>query len=213
MDKLAEIPTGIDPVCGMTVKITETSRKHDHQGTTYHFCGEKCRTRFKADPYFYLSGNAKIRGKLAVKGVSYTCPMDPEVVQDTPGTCPKCGMALEPMTPSTAPSPELADFTRRMGISAALSLPLVILTMGPMLGLDLPMAWHPYLNYAQAALASPVVLWAALPFFQRARDSLLNRSPNMWTLIGLGVAGGLGRGADQRRRSARGFGQSGYAGD
>jgi hypothetical protein len=114
--------------------------------------------------------------------------MDPEVVQDTPGTCPKCGMALEPMTPSTAPSPELADFTRRMGISAALSLPLVILTMGPMLGLALPMAWHPYLNYAQATLASPVVLWAALPFFQRARDSLVNRSPNMWTLIGLGVA-------------------------
>ena len=188
MDQVAEIPTGKDPVCGMTVKITDTSRKHDHQGTTFHFCGEKCRARFKADPYFYLSGNAKIRGKLAVKGVSYTCPMDPEVVQDTPGTCPKCGMALEPMTPSTAPSPELADFTRRMGISAALSVPLVILTMGPMLGLALPMAWHPYLNYAQAALASPVVLWAALPFFQRARDSLLNRSPNMWTLIGFGVA-------------------------
>jgi Cu+-exporting ATPase len=188
MDQVATIPTGIDPVCGMSVKITDTSRKHDHQGTTYHFCGEKCRTRFKADPYFYLSGNAKKRGKLAVKGVSYTCPMDPEVVQDTPGTCPKCGMALEPMTPSTAPSPELADFTRRMGISAALSVPLVVLAMGPMLGLALPMAWHPYLNYAQAALASPVVLWAALPFFQRARDSVVNRSPNMWTLIGLGVA-------------------------
>ncbi|MFM2349930.1 MAG: hypothetical protein RIR04_896, partial [Pseudomonadota bacterium] len=188
MDQVANIPTGIDPVCGMSVKITDTSRKHDHQGTTYHFCGEKCRTRFKADPYFYLSGNAKKRGKLAVKGVTYTCPMDPEVVQDTPGTCPKCGMALEPMTPSTAPSPELADFTRRMGISAALSVPLVVLAMGPMLGLALPMAWHPYLNYAQAALASPVVLWAALPFFQRARDSVVNRSPNMWTLIGLGVA-------------------------
>ncbi len=188
MDQTADIPTGKDPVCGMSVKITDTSRKHDHQGTTYHFCGEKCRTRFKADPYFYLSGNAKIRGKLAVKGVSYTCPMDPEVVQDTPGTCPKCGMALEPMTPSTAPSPELADFTRRMGISAALSVPLVVLAMGPMLGLGLPMAWPPYLNYAQAALASPVVLWAAWPFFQRARDSLANRSPNMWTLIGLGVA-------------------------
>ena len=188
MDQTADIPTGKDPVCGMSVKITDTSRKHDHQGETYHFCGEKCRTRFKADPYFYLSGNAKIRGKLAVKGVSYTCPMDPEVVQDTPGTCPKCGMALEPMTPSTAPSPELADFTRRMGISAALSVPLVVLAMGPMVGLDLPMAWHPYLNYAQAAFASPVVLWAALPFFRRARDSLFNRSPNMWTLIGLGVA-------------------------
>lgn len=188
MDQDTQIPTALDPVCGMTVKITDTSRKHDHQGTIYHFCGEKCRTRFKVDPYFYLSGNAKIRGKLAVKGVTYTCPMDPEVVQDSPGTCPKCGMALEPMTPSTAPSPELADFTRRMAVSAALSMPLIGLSMGPMLGLDLPMAWHPFLNYAQAALASPVVLWAALPFFQRARDSLVNRSPNMWTLIGLGVA-------------------------
>lgn len=182
------IATGIDPVCGMTVKITETSRKHEHKGETYHFCGEKCRTRFKADPYFYLSGKAKIRGKLAVKGVTYTCPMDPEIVQDKPGTCPKCGMALEPVTPSAAPSPELADFTRRFWVSTGCSVPLVVLSMAPMLGLSWPMAWHPYLNYAQCLLASPVVLWAALPFFHRARDSVRNRSPNMWTLIGLGVA-------------------------
>jgi Cu+-exporting ATPase len=180
-------PTGIDPVCGMTVKITETSRKHDHQGVTYHFCGEKCRTRFQADPYFYLSGNAKKRGKLAVKGVQYTCPMDPEVISDAPGACPKCGMALEPMTPGDAPNAELADFSRRLVISAACAVPLLVISMGPMLGL--PMHWlMPYSNYLQFALASPVVLWAALPFFRRGLDSVRNRSPNMWTLIALGVA-------------------------
>lgn len=180
-------PTGIDPVCGMTVKITETSRKHDHQGQTYHFCGEKCRTRFIADPYFYLSGNAKKRGKLAVKGVQYTCPMDPEVISDKPGACPKCGMALEPMTPGDAPNAELADFTRRLAVSAACAVPLVVVAMGPMVGV--PMHWlMPYGNLVQFVLATPVVLWAALPFFQRGLDSVRNRSPNMWTLISLGVA-------------------------
>ena len=122
-----DIPTAIDPVCGMTVKITDTSRKHDHQGTTYHFCGEKCRTQFKADPYFFLSGNAKRRGKLVVAGALYTCPMDPEVISDKPGAT-KCGMALEPMTPSDAPSAELADFTRRMLISAACAVPLMVVS-------------------------------------------------------------------------------------
>ncbi len=180
-------PTGIDPVCGMVVKITETSRKTDYQGQTYHFCGEKCRTRFTADPYFYLSGNAKKRGKLAVKGVIYTCPMDPEIISDKPGSCPKCGMALEPATPGDAPNPELADFTRRLVISTACAAPLVGIAMAPMLGL--PLHWlMPYGNYLQFALASPVVLWAALPFFRRGLDSVKNRSPNMWTLIALGVA-------------------------
>ncbi len=184
-------PTGIDPVCGMTVKITDASRKHDHQGVTFHFCSEKCRTRFQADPYFFLSGNAKKRGKLAVKGVQYTCPMDPEIISDKPGACPKCGMALEPMTPGDAPNAELTDFTRRLVVSSICAAPLVVVAMGPMLGLPMPDALHrlmPYGNYAQFALASPVVLWAALPFFQRGVDSVRNRSPNMWTLISLGVA-------------------------
>ena len=182
-----DLPTAIDPVCGMTVKITETSRKHDHQGVTYHFCGEKCRTRFQADAYFFLSGNAKKRGKLVTPGALYTCPMDPEVISDKPGACPKCGMALESMTPSEAPSAELADFTHRMLISAACAVPLIVIAMGPMVGL--PMHWlMPYGNYLQFALASPVVLWAAQPFFRRGVDSVKNRSPNMWTLISLGVA-------------------------
>ena len=184
-------PTGQDPVCGMTVKITETSRKHDHQGVTYHFCGEKCRTRFVADPYFYLSGNAKKRGKLAVKGVVYTCPMHPEVISDKPGACPKCGMALEPATPGDAPNEELTDFTRRLAISSVGAVPLLVIAMGPMLGLPMPKALHslmPYGNLVQFVLATPVVLWAALPFFRRGLDSVTNRSPNMWTLISLGVA-------------------------
>ncbi|MEO8241813.1 MAG: heavy metal translocating P-type ATPase [bacterium] len=180
-------PTAIDPVCGMTVKITDTSRKADHQGETYHFCGEKCQTRFKADPYFFLSGNAKKRGKLVTKGAKYTCPMDPQIISDKPGACPICGMALEPMTPGDEPNPELADFTLRLKVSAACSVPLLVITMGPMLGL--PLHWlMPYGNYLQFVLASPVVLWAALPFFRRGIDSFRNRSPNMWTLISLGVA-------------------------
>ena len=146
-----DLPTAIDPVCGMTVKITETSRKHDHQGVTNHFCGEKCRTRFQADAYFFLSGNAKKRGKLVTPGAFYTCPMDPEVISDKPGACPKCGMALESMTPGEAPSAELADFTHRMLISAACAVPLIVIAMGPMVGL--PMHWlMPYGNYLQFAL-------------------------------------------------------------
>ena len=186
-----DIPTAIDPVCGMMVKITDTSRKLDHQGVSYHFCGEKCRTRFQADPYFYLSGNAKRRGKLAVVGVRYTCPMDPEIISDKPGACPKCGMALEPMVPGDAPNAELADFTRRMWASAVCALPLLVIAMGPMLGW--PMHWlMPWGNHVQFVLASPVVLWAALPFFRRGVDSVRNRSPNMWTLISLGVAAAYG---------------------
>jgi Cu+-exporting ATPase len=180
-------PTATDPVCGMSVKVTETSLKYEHDAVTYHFCGEKCRVRFMADPWFFLSGNAKKRGKLAVAGVRYTCPMDPEVMSDKPGACPKCGMALEPETPGDATNPELADFTRRMVVSAAFAAPLLVISMGPMMGI--PMHWlMPYGNVIQFILASPVVLWAALPFFQRGLDSLKNRSPNMWTLISMGVA-------------------------
>ena len=189
MDAAAPLdtPTAIDPVCGMTVKITEQSRKHDHKGQTFHFCSEKCRTRFKEDPYFFLSGNAKKRGKLAAAGVMYTCPMHPQIISDKPGACPICGMALEPVTPSDEPSEELKDFTRRMLISAACAVPLLAISMGPVLGVS--MHWlMPYGNYVQAALATPVILWAALPFFQRGLDSVRNRSPNMWTLISLGVA-------------------------
>ena len=183
------LPTAIDPVCGMTVTLTPDRRKADFQGATFHFCSEKCQTRFGADPYFYTSGNAKRRGKIVVAGTQYTCPMDPQIIRDAPGNCPICGMTLEPLLPSNEPSPELADFTRRMWISAAAAVPLVLMTTGGYVGLPLR-DWigHGIANYAEFALATPIVLWAAVPFFKRGWESVLNRSPNMWTLISIGVA-------------------------
>ncbi len=182
------LPTAIDPVCGMTVTLTADRRKADFGGAAYYFCSEKCQTKFGADPYFYASGNAKKRGKVVQAAATYTCPMHPEIIRDAPGSCPICGMALEPVLPSDAPSPELADFTRRMWISAAAAVPLLLMTMGSYIGLPLRdwigMARAPYVEFV---LATPIVLWAALPFFRRGWESVLNRSPNMWTLISLGV--------------------------
>ncbi|MDP1668101.1 heavy metal translocating P-type ATPase [Phaeovulum sp.] len=180
--------TATDLVCGMTVAVTPKARSLDHGGQSYYFCSEKCQTTFAADPYFYTSGNAARRGAVAQKGVQYTCPMHPEILRDAPGNCPICGMALEPMLPADAPSAELADFTRRMWISAAVAVPLVVLTMGAYIGFPIR-AWigHPWAGYVEFALATPIILWAAQPFFRRGWDSILNRSPNMWTLIALGV--------------------------
>jgi len=123
------------------------------------------------------------------KTTKYTCPMHPEIVQDGPGACPICGMALEPMVASLddGPNPELVDFTRRLIVSAALSVPILVLSMGELVGLDFPRWLGPWFGWIELVLASPVVLWAAWPFFQRFWSSLRNRSPNMWTLIGLGV--------------------------
>ena len=183
------LPTAIDPVCGMTVTLTPDRRKADFQGATFHFCSEKCQTKFGIDPHFYASGNALRRGKVVAVATKYTCPMHPEIIRDAPGNCPICGMTLEPVLPTDAPSPELASFTRRLWISVAAAVPLVLLTMGDYIGLPLRdwigMARAPYVEFV---LATPIVLWAALPFFRRGWDSLVNRSPNMWTLISLGVA-------------------------
>ncbi|OXT01880.1 copper-translocating P-type ATPase [Notoacmeibacter marinus] len=177
-----------DPVCGMSVTIKPDARSYDYDGTTYYFCSEGCRTKFRADPYFYLSGNAEIVRNRPQVGVQYTCPMHPEIIRDEPAACPLCGMALEPMVPSDEPSEELVDFSRRMWISAAAAIPLLILTMGPMVGLPVR-EWigERLAVYLEFVLATPVVLWAALPFFQRGIDSIRNASPNMWTLIAIGV--------------------------
>ena len=123
----------------------------------------------------------------------YTCPMHPQILQDTPGNCPICGMTLEPVVATDAPSPELANFTRRMWISSAAAVPLVILTMGALVGLPVR-DWigHRLAGYLEFALATPIVLWAAWPFFQRGWASITNRSPNMWTLISIGVAAAYG---------------------
>ena len=127
--------TAIDPVCGMKVTLKPDTRSEPNVDQTFHFCSEKCQTKFKAGPWFFASGNAAKRGKVAAVGVQYTCPMHPQIIRDAPGSCPICGMALEPILPSDAPSEEVTDFTRRMWISAAVAVPLVVLTMGPLVGL------------------------------------------------------------------------------
>ena len=181
--------TAEDPVCGMTVAIGAETRHADFQNKTYHFCSEKCETKFNADPWFYATGRAAGRKKAAPADVQYTCPMHPEIIRDAPGPCPICGMALEPVMPTDEPSHELTDFTRRMWISAVAAVPLIVLTMGELVGLPVR-DWigHQIASYVEFVLATPIVLWAALPFFKRGWDSLINRSPNMWTLISLGVA-------------------------
>src|SRR6056297_1616024 len=180
--------TATDPVCGMQVEMREDARSLEYGGETFWFCSEGCESKFEADPYFYASGNAEKAGQQAEPGTQYTCPMHPEIVRDHPGSCPICGMALEPTVPADEPNAELEDFTRRMWISAAAAVPLVILTMGELVGLPLR-AWlgHQLAVYIEFVLATPIVLWAALPFFRRGVDSFRNLSPNMWTLISLGV--------------------------
>ena len=182
-------PKAIDPVCGMSVTLSPDTRAATFEDKTFHFCSEKCQTKFKADPWFYASGRAAGRAKAAPANVQYTCPMHPEIVRDAPGACPICGMALEPVLPSDEPSHELTDFTRRMWISAAAAVPLIVLTMGEFVALPVR-DWigHQAASYLEFVLATPIVLWAALPFFKRGWDSMVNRSPNMWTLISLGVA-------------------------
>jgi Cu+-exporting ATPase len=189
----SSIPAGAeaakDPVCGMTVAVKPDVRHAEFGGGTFHFCSEKCQTKFKADPWHYASGRATGKTKAASADVQYTCPMHPEIVRDAPGACPVCGMALEPMVPSDEPNEELIDFTRRMWISATAAVPLIVLTMGGLVGLPVR-DWigHQMASYLEFVLATPIVLWAAWPFFKRGWESIVNRSPNMWTLISLGVS-------------------------
>ena len=177
-----------DPVCGMDVARDTAKHFLKHEGAGYYFCSSSCEGKFTAEPAKYLAG--KPAAAPAPSGTQYTCPMHPEIVRDKPGSCPICGMALEPMMPSAddGPNPELVDFTRRFWVSAALSIPLLVITMGPMVGLP-TRDWigEPLASWLELVLATPVVLWAALPFFHRGLDSFRNRSPNMWTLISLGV--------------------------
>src|SRR5262245_16331529 len=179
----------IDPVCGMTVDESSALRA-DHAGMTYYFCNPGCRAKFVADPPKYLH-KASVHEPMGDPDAIYTCPMHPEVRQKGPGACPICGMGLEPamVTLDEGPNHELIDMTRRFWIAAGLGLPVMLFAMAEMIApaavhgaFDLRMA-----NWIQLALATPVVLWAGWPFFTRARDSIVNRSPNMFTLIGVGV--------------------------
>jgi Cu+-exporting ATPase len=178
----------IDPVCGMTVDPHKTPHRHTHHGHPYYFCSAGCRTKFAADPAKYLSGREKASEPVP-EGTVYTCPMHPEVRQFGPGACPICGMALEPeiATADTGPNPELADMTRRFWIGLALTIPVFVLEMGAHLfGAH---AWidQTLSNWLQFAFATPVVLWAGWPFFERGWQSLVTRNLNMFTLIALGT--------------------------
>jgi Cu+-exporting ATPase len=177
----------IDPVCGMTVDPYTTPHRAEHAGQPYYFCSAGCRTKFAADPQRYL-GEAR-EPEPVPEGTIYTCPMHPEIRQIGPGSCPICGMALEPelVTAESGPNPELVDMTRRFRIGLALSVPVVVLEMGGHLaGAH---NWIPQSpsNWIQFALATPVVLWAGWPFFVRGWQSIVTRNLNMFTLIALGV--------------------------
>ena len=179
-----------DPVCGMTVDPAVSSHHFDGDSQIYHFCSAGCLTKFKADPQLYLHGSERptVRAEDVAEGTIWTCPMHPEIRQLGPGTCPICGMALEPLEPTLddKPNPELIDMSRRFWVSAILSIPLVILTLGAeVFGWQIvPMSTSVWL---QLALATPVVLWGGWPFFERFWASLKSRNLNMFTLIGLGV--------------------------
>ncbi|MFZ5557474.1 MAG: heavy metal translocating P-type ATPase [Pseudomonadota bacterium] len=250
MDDTTRIQDAVaDPVCGMTVRPERAAARAEHGGITYHFCSTHCHRKFVADPHRYAkapgaAGNKRPDRAPAAPSpqaatrpapageVAYTCPMHPEVRQPGPGTCPKCGMALEPTAPPAraakteyvcpmhpqivrdepgdcpicgmaleprvatgeeAPNPELIDMRRRFWIGAALTVPLLVLTMGPYVGLG---AARDALGerlalWVELALGTPVILWAGWPFFVRGVASVRNRSLNMFTLIAMGVGAAL----------------------
>lgn len=177
-----------DPVCGMSVDPHTAKHRADPDGHPYHFCSARCREKFVADPAAYL-GERKPAPAVPA-GVIYTCPMHREVQQVGPGSCPKCGMALEPMMPSLDEDDggELGAMTRRFRWLLALTLPVFALAMGPHLsGWHLSAPWDGVAVWVEAVLASVVVLWGGAPFFARGWRSLKPWSPNMYTLIALGT--------------------------
>ncbi len=178
-----------DPVCGMTVDPAQSPHRAEFRGKTYHFCSAGCRGKFVAEPARYIEPSRKASPPAVPEGTIYTCPMHPEIRQVGPGNCPICGMALEPVVAATetGPSAELKDMTRRFWIGLAITLPVFVLEMGGHLfGLG-HMLGHSSSNFIQFVLATPVVLWAGWPFFERGWRSLLTRRLNMFTLIAMGT--------------------------
>ena len=184
----AETPSVTDPVCGMKVNPAISKHRFEHAGRTFHFCSARCREKFIAAPASYLTPPTKAASPVQ-KGTIYTCPMHPQIRQDGPGNCPICGMALEPLvaTAQAAPNHELIDMTRRLWIGAALAVPVVVLAMGGHLPWLMVLVPPRLSDWVQLVFATPVVLWAGLPFFQRGWASVMNRRLNMFSLIALGT--------------------------
>lgn len=199
-------PTHTDPVCGMTVDPKTAAGSLVHAGTSFYFCSRHCLEKFRADPSRFLAGtptetahsccgaspvhdHVRSTPAIVAAGAKYTCPMHPEVVQDGPGNCPKCGMALETMTPNVVEDDtELRNMTLWFWVATVLTVPLFVLAMGPMVGLPVP-EWlaHGRKNWLELVLATPVVLWAGSTLFARAWQALQHRTANMFSLIALGT--------------------------
>ncbi len=174
-----------DPVCGMSVDPDHAAGSLEHRGATYWFCGRSCLERFRENSEAYVGAAPTYVGATPTAppaAAEYTCPMHPEIVRDRPGTCPICGMALEPrvVTADDTANPELEDMTRRLWISAVLAVPVVVLSMSPVLA-GRSRAW------IELVLTTPIVLWGGWPFFERMAASFVHRSLNMFTLIGIGT--------------------------
>ena len=192
LDKFVASPDdfieSVDPVCGVSIDRASAQHMAKYQGERFYFRDQESLDRFEADPEPYLVDRPK--PEPMPEGTLYTCPMDPEIVKDHPDDCPICGMALEPMMPSLddGPNPELVDFRRRLLLGAPLAFIVFLLEMGSHVGIPFVDWLGPTLHsWAQAILATPVVLWIAAPFFKRGWSSILNKSPNMWTLIAIGT--------------------------
>ena len=193
----------VDPVCGMTVTPERAAGSTTHEGTTYYFCGKSCLQRFTANPQAYTSDNTPEpasapapagAASATAAAAQWTCPMHPQILRDRPGSCPICGMSLEPVSPASVEgheeaNAELVDMTRRFWTSTALTIPLLVIVMSDYLpGRPLQRVLTPSAaGWLDLFLATPVVLWGGWPFFVRAAQSVVNRSLNMFTLIGLGV--------------------------
>jgi Cu+-exporting ATPase len=185
-------PEVTDPVCGMAVDPATAKHRHEHDGRDVFFCSARCKEKFVAEPQRYAPRSAtRNEPMVEVKGGDWVCPMHPQIVRPGPGSCPICGMALEPRVASLTDTadPELASMTKRLWIGAALALPVLAIAMSEMLpGQPLQHALSPWtLVVAQLVLATPVVLWGGAPFFVRGYRSVVNRSLNMFTLIAIGI--------------------------
>ncbi|MEQ8710355.1 MAG: heavy metal translocating P-type ATPase [Rhodospirillales bacterium] len=188
VDKPGDFIEAEDPVCGMSVFRATARHMAKHEGGRFYFCSSRCQSKFEDAPQDFLGDRAAPEPMPA--GTKYTCPMDPEIIRDEPSDCPICGMALEPMTPSAddGPNPELVDFRRRLWIGAPMALVVFLLEMGQHIGLPVVDLLGPTLHlWLQMLLGTPVVLWVGWPFLKRGWSSIVNRNPNMWTLIAIGV--------------------------